>query len=129
MISYSLYRETTLAGINSGIFAYVAHPDIFFEAYPSFDEHAERACKEICRAAAIMDTPLEFNISGFARSHDQGTGFPNADFWKTAAECGCSAIIGFDAHSHTSLLRTEEYDRALTILDALNIPRIERIEL
>ena len=119
------YRVSALAGINSGAFAYMAHPDLFLLTYPAFDTRAEQVSREICRAAAILDLPLEFNISGFRRSDECHRGFPHPDFWRIAAEEGNKAIIGVDAHSHTALSANEDYVRAVAILDKLHIERIE----
>ena len=121
------YRASALAGINSGVFSYMAHPDLFMHTYPAFDERAEQVTREICRAAAIMDLPLEFNISGFRLGDENGRGFPHPDFWRIAAEEGNRAIIGVDAHSHTALQSHEDYARAIAILDQLHIERIETL--
>ena len=121
------YRQSALAGINSGAFAYFAHPDLFLRTYPAFDDRAEQTSYEICRAAAIMDLPLEFNISGFRLGEEEGRGFPHPEFWRIAAREGNKAIIGFDAHSHTALQAEDDYNRALHILDNLHIERIETL--
>ncbi len=121
------YRESALRGINSGVFSYFAHPDLFLRTYPVFDERAHKVSQEICRAAAILDLPLEFNISGFHFEDDCRRGFPHPEFWKIAAQTGNKAIIGFDAHSHAALRSDADYQRAVAILDTLQIERIDRL--
>ena len=121
------YRKSALAGINSGIFTCLAHPDLFMRTYPAFDEDARRVSYEICRAAAIMDLPLEFNLSGFRMSDEGEHGFPHPDFWHIAAECGNKAIIAYDAHSHTALQNDDYYEQSIAILDKLHIERIDTL--
>lgn len=121
------YRQSSLRGINSGVFSYFAHPDLFLRTYPAFDERAEKVSYEICRAAAIMDLPLEFNISGFRFADECRRGFPHPDFWRIAAACGNKAIIGYDAHTHSALRSDDNYLRAVAILDKLHIERIDTL--
>ncbi len=111
------YRQSALRGINSGAFCCMAHPDLFLRTYPVFDEQARKVSQEICRAAAIMDLPLELNLSHL----------PHLDFWKIAAACGNKAIIGFDAHMHTALRNDAAYEQAVALLEHLGIERIETL--
>ena len=62
------YAETTIAGMESGLFVYLAHPDLFLESYPRFDGDAKRVCRELCEAAKRLNMPLEYNILGFLRA-------------------------------------------------------------
>lgn len=47
-----LYEESTIEGMESGLFAYLAHPDLFMRSYPEFDKHCISVSRHICRAAA-----------------------------------------------------------------------------
>lgn len=102
------YMETTIAGMETGRFVYLAHPDLCLEGYPVFDDAAKQVSREICLAAKRLNMPLEFNILGFNRhSSDNahgGIGYTNDHFWEVAAETGgIRAIIGADAHSPEEL--------------------------
>ncbi len=125
------YADSAVAGINSGIFSCFAHPDLFMRSYPQFDEHARRISHELCRAAAAMDLPLEYNLSGyeFLKNSKTGLCFPSPEFWRIAAEYGLKAIIGYDCHQYTSMLNQESYDRAVNELNQLGIERIDRMPL
>lgn len=101
------YMETTIAGMESGMFAYLAHPDLFLHRYPAFDGDAKRICRELCKAAKRLNLPLEYNLLGRERqaeSRSRGyVGYTSPEFWEIAAETGNRAILGVDAHSPADL--------------------------
>lgn len=119
------YGQRTLFGMGTGLYDYLAHPDLFMHMYPEFDADCRAVSVDICQAAKALDLPLEFNLLGYGR-HDQERargwqGYPCEGFWQIAAETGCKAIIGFDAHEPGALAQIALYERALAALDALGI--------
>jgi len=123
------YARLTLAGIASGLYDCLAHPDLFLQAYPQFDDTCRKASRDICQAARAMNLPLEYNLSGFynTRRRRGGIGYPSLDFWQIAAQEGCQAIIGVDAHSPERLLDAPLYDLARQHLKALGIREAEAL--
>ena len=119
------YAERTIAGMRTGLFDYVAHPDLYCHLYPRFDAECAAAAEDICVAAKALDIPLEYNLLGVqyhAREAGLGRlGYPCPRFWEIAAEQGCKAIIGFDAHRPEALERRDDYDRALAFLTGLGL--------
>lgn len=101
------YAQTTIAGMETGMFSYLAHPDIFLHRYRSFDEHAEKACRQICETAKRLDMPIEYNLLGHSRSEISRSkgyvGYCSPEFWDIAKEYGNRCIIGVDAHSPQQL--------------------------
>lgn len=101
------YMETTIAGMESGLFLYLAHPDLFLHRYPEFDAAARSVCRELCEAAKRLDMPIEYNILGHKRqpgSRSRGfVGYTSPEFWEIAAETGNRAILGVDAHAPEDL--------------------------
>ena len=123
-----MYEESALEGIESGLFAYMAHPDLFMRSYARFDERCEKISRSICRRAAQLNLPLEYNVSLIEYNEIKRiTGFPHPDFWRIAAEEGCTAIIGMDAHNNRDLERPVYYDRSVSVLEGLGIKRIDTI--
>ena len=95
-----LYKENVIDGINSGLFRYVAHPDMFMQNYKEFDETAKKASADICLAAKRKNIPLEYNIYGIRKSALAGRElYPVENFWHIAGEVGNSVILGIDAHN------------------------------
>ena len=58
------YAERTIAGMRTGLFDYVAHPDLYCHLYPRFDAECAAAAEDICVAAKALDIPLEYNLLG-----------------------------------------------------------------
>ena len=125
------YVETTLGGMESGLFAYLAHPDLYLHSYPEFDETAEWAAHELCRAAKRLNMPLEYNLLGMKRnprSREAGyIGYTSDEFWRIAAATGNRAVIGADAHSPAEANCADLFLKARHYLAGLNIEVIDRL--
>lgn len=122
-----LYEESAIEGMESGLFCYLAHPDLFMRSYPKFDHHCTTISRHICRAAARLHIPLEYNIGRWYFGETEENGrltYPTPAFWKIAANEGCTAIIGLDAHDHRELLNPISYLKAQQDLKAYGIPVI-----
>ena len=70
--------------------------------------------RHICRTAARLHIPLEYNIGyvAYNEAHNLQT-YPCPDFWHIAANEGCTAIIGLDAHNNKDLETPVYYNRAI----------------
>lgn len=129
-----LYTERTVAGMRTGLFSCLAHPDLVMRGYPVFDAACADMAYTLCRVAGEMGLPLEYNLMGneYKRRTDlpwKGIGYPDDHFWKIAAEMGCTAVIGLDSHRAGHVLETKEYTDAAAYLDDLGIKRTEEIAL
>lgn len=126
------YARRTIAGMETGLFDYVAHPDLFCHVYDRFDADCRAASRDLCQAAATLDIPLEYNLLGIqyhARAREQDKlGYPCPRFWEIAAECGCRAIMGFDAHQPEHLSRLELWRKGLDFLAGLGIETLEYLD-
>ena len=127
------YGERTLAGMATGLYDYIAHPDLFMNTYPEFDADCRAVSRDLCQAAKALNMPLEFNLLGADRSEANFIhgfeGYPCPGFWEIAAETGCRAIIGFDAHRPDFLTRDDLYDDAREALKVLGMEVVEKLEL
>lgn len=124
------YVNTTIKGMESGIYAYLAHPDLFLRGYGEFDEAAEAACHAICKRAKELDFILEYNLAGLRYSRQSGTvGYPHPKFWEIAAEYKCKAIVGVDAHNNRHLELEKEFDEAVIYLKALGLELVNEIPM
>ena len=91
--SIAQYADESIMGIESGVFTYVAHPDMmnFFGDASVYDEQMRR----ICKSARQHGMPLEINLLGIR----SGRKYPQERFWKIAGEEACDVVFGFDAHA------------------------------
>lgn len=122
------YEESAIKGMESGLYAYFAHPDLFMRSYPVFDTHCESISKRICGKAVQLNIPLEYNIGYEAANEARGiTTYPHPIFWEIASNAGCMAIIGMDAHENESLENTMFYIRAVDRLKQLGIKVIDTL--
>lgn len=122
------YVDTALAGLQTGLFSCLAHPDLFLYGYPRFDAEARQASRDLCAGARSMGVPLEYNLLGLEKQAEgvPGLGYPHIAFWEIAAEEGCTAIIGVDAHRPEALLEYG-YEEACAMLDSLGIRRVSTL--
>ena len=102
------YKNTLIRGMETGYFAYVAHPDYFMGGYGDFDRTCRQISEEICDAALRLNMPLEFNFAAIRRGKVEiGSTerylYPHQDFWKIAKRKGCKMVLGLDAHAPMEL--------------------------
>ena len=86
------YVDRIIAGIDSGRYRYLAHPDLlnFHGSSELYREHFTR----LCRHLKEKDIPVEINLLGLS----SGRHYPSHRFFSIAQEVGNTAIIGCDAH-------------------------------
>ncbi|NOY81143.1 MAG: histidinol-phosphatase [Kiritimatiellaeota bacterium] len=97
------YADYLIASIRSGLFAFIAHPDLFGNAYPTWDADCRACSQAIIEASLEMDLPLEINAYGLRKPYvDTPAGrrpkYPWRPFWELAGELGAPAIVSSDAH-------------------------------
>lgn len=97
------YVATFIQAMESGLFLFMAHPDVFANDYPRWDATATAAARDISRASVALGVPLEINTNGMRKPKvpgDQGPRwpYPIEPFWAVAAEEGVTAVVSSDAH-------------------------------
>ncbi len=97
------YTDALIAGIESGLFAFIAHPDHFAAGYLRWDSEAEACSRSIIAAARDRGVLLEINGNGFRKPPVEENGrarppYPHRRFWEIAAGYGSPAICNSDAH-------------------------------
>jgi histidinol-phosphatase (PHP family) len=86
--------------METGLFLYLAHPDVMLGRYPVFDETAAEVSRKLCREAKRLNIPMEYNLYGVYKGVKPGClGYPCDAFWRIAAEENCTAVVGVDAHN------------------------------
>jgi len=120
------YVTTVTDAMKTGVFTYVAHPDIFH-----FIGDETVYCEEIrkiCITSRELSIPLEINFLGIR----DGRHYPNERFWNIAAQEKSPVTFGFDAH-HTphaydavSLIAAKEFVKKLH-LNYIGEPKIKRL--
>ena len=107
------YVEMTEKGVRTGMFAYLAHPDLFMRRYGKFDENCRAAAKDLCAMCKESGLPMEYNLHDRYRLGPLNRdGYPHPAFFEIAYDAGVEVIIGVDAHEPEELSDPRERDRA-----------------
>jgi len=104
------YAEGVSDAIKTGVFSYVAHPDIF--NFTGDEEIYRKEMKKICEASRECDIPLEINLLGIREKRN----YPNDVFWKIAGEVGSPVVFGFDAHDTRAAYDAESIPKAYELV-------------
>jgi histidinol-phosphatase (PHP family) len=118
------YVDSVIAGMETGSFVYLAHPDLI--NYQGMDSVYEWEMTRLCRRMKELDIPLEINMLG------KGEGarhYPADRFWQIAGQVGNRVILGADAHCARQLRDMDSYQGCMWIVDKYNLNLIKRLEL
>ena len=117
------YLSQVTEGLDSGLFTYLAHPDL--PDYDGGDSKAyEKFALDLCEACKKRDIPIELNLLGLKT----GRHYPNPEFFRVAGALQNKVILGYDAH------RTEDFSiptlqRAHAMVEKYNLNLIDDVEL
>ena len=105
------YTEHLISGMATGLFMYVAHPDIFMCITDKWNDLTKKYAKQIIDAAIKYDLPLEINLAharyyGMRQFAGAYTYFeyPFTPFWEMVAKSKAKVVIGFDSHRPIDVL-------------------------
>ena len=105
------YANDLIDGMQSGLFTYVAHPDIYVAWCGEWNKRAYDIAHRIAFTSKLTGIPLEINcgyresIETIARA-DCLT-YPSNYFWDIVGEYGCPVVIGVDAHNPLDYEKTQ----------------------
>lgn len=104
---YGKYVQEMIA---SGLFAFIAHPDLFGVCYRKWDADTVSCSRDILAAAEEHDVGLEINALGLAKIARKKPNnpyplYPWLPFWELATEYKVKTIVNADAHRPEDLIR------------------------
>lgn len=94
------YVDDVITGIKTGLFVYLAHPDLFMRYKDMWTPEIEYQSRRLLKACEQYNFPIEINMTDF-RNNVEGNfykGYPNMNFFKVAKEYKLRYVIGIDAH-------------------------------
>lgn len=131
------YVDAVVLAIKSGMYKYVAHPDLFINGYQSWDEHIIAQSRRIIEAAIEQDIPLEINLGGarwitltnfeviLGYHLDVDFLYPYSNFWKLVGEYKDAKVcIGVDAHKPENFI-SSGIEVALKYIDEYHLNCID----
>ena len=105
------YVDFTIEGMKTGLFTYLAHPDLI--NYTGPDDIYCRHMRKLIEASIDLKLPLEINVYGFV----DGRWYPCDRFFKLASEYKPQFIIGCDAHTPKIVRRPEHIEGFVDFLN------------
>ncbi len=116
-----LYVTQVLAGLSTGDFLYLAHPDM--AGYDYSEETWQREYRRLCEGAKRMDVPLEINLLGIR----SGRWYPDERFYKIAADVGNKIVLGMDAHSPEGISDRRGIEMAEKMVKKFGLQLVEKL--
>ena len=118
------YVDAVVAGICSGYYTYVAHPDVF--NYRTGDSSVyQKEMMRICEASLECGVPLEINFLGIR----QGRYYPTPLFWEMVGDVQAPVTFGMDAHSPDVAADFKSIETAATLVEKYHLNYIGKPKL
>ena len=109
------YVDTVIEGARTGVFTYIAHPDII--GYVGDCDIYRGEMLRLAEESLRLGIPLEINALGIRENRL----YPNELFWQIVSEVGSPVTFGFDAHSKDTAYHQASLDRAMEIVKKYNL--------
>ena len=113
------YVDLVIDGMETGKYAYVAHPDLIH--YIGSDEIYERHMLRLCQYLKAHNIPVEINLLGVVEHRHYTSG----RFLRIAQKAGNSAIIGCDAHTPDRLSNVAYIQNCLDLAKMYDLPVVD----
>ena len=90
-----IYSDTVCDGLNTGLFGFLAHPDLCVLGYaPGWDKECESCMRQIFAECEKLDIPVEINGAGAYENR----GYPGREAFLLSKEYKLRYLINMDAH-------------------------------
>ena len=124
------YFDSIVEGIASGLYSYVAHPDIIMAYGRVWDENVKDGFTAIIDASIEHNIPLEINGQGLLREKircekGERAPYPYDPFWELVLERNIPVICNSDAHRPQDLVHG--LHKARDYAQSMNLEIISRL--
>lgn len=119
----SQYVNQVIEGMETGMFTYIAHPDLV--PYRKDMDFYRSEMSRLCKKAKEKNIPLEINLLGI----EQRRWYPFDVFWEIAAKTGNDVILGCDAHEPDSVGNKKVEDEGCEYAAKFGLNLLKDIEL
>ena len=111
----SAYVTQVLAGLATGDFLYLAHPDIPGAHFSP--EAVEREYTRLCDGAKRMQIPLEINFLGLRTNR----AYPSEKFFEIVSKIGNDVVFGCDSHEPETIFDVETEAKANKMVEKYHL--------
>ena len=94
------YADEVCSGLETGLFTFLAHPDVPIHGYLNPDRPFMDAMARIFRLCEDRDIPVEINANGMGRRR----GYPCRAVWELACNYKLRVLVCADAHHVQDLI-------------------------
>ena len=124
------YGQRVCQALDTGLFLYLAHPDVFMNRQDEFTPACAQTAHTIAKKLVELDIPAEINIRGILKGRKEFKSglryyYPHKEFWTIMAQYPIRCLIGVDAHDPDELLNLSIIEKAHEELTGLNINFIQ----
>ena len=103
------YTEYLCHMMESQLFTFIAHPDIFGSSYLDWNADLNSCSRDILRTAEETQIPLEINGNGLRKKYlNSSVGFrppyPWRPFWELATEFNIKVVCNSDCHNPNDVI-------------------------
>lgn len=124
------YGKMVCEALDTGLFLYLAHPDVFMNRQTQFTDACKQVSHMIAKKLVELDIPAEINVRGITKGKkefDNGLRYyyPHKDFWTIMSEYPIRCLYGVDAHDPKDLLDKKVIKIAQEELAGLNLNLIQ----
>lgn len=125
------YVDLCIEGMKTGVFIYLAHPDLFL-MNNTFDQHAYNQSKRLIEASIEYGVYLEYNAGGLRQGINTKTKrelyrYPKFDFWNIVKQLNAEVVLGADAHMPNEI-NDQAYQLAIKEIEDLKLNLIKDID-
>jgi histidinol-phosphatase (PHP family) len=126
------FADYTIEMMETGLFDFIAHPDLFGNCYLRWDADAAACSRDMLQASAELGVGMEINALGLRKQahkkkDDPHPLYPWIPFWEEATHFDVRVIVNSDAHRPIDLqARTGAAQRIADDLglDSMDVTRI-----
>ena len=117
------YVDSVIAGIKTGKFTYICHPDLI--NFTGNIDFFKTEMTRLCKTAKEVNIPLEVNGLGT----DEHRNYPNPLFWKIAESVGNTALVGMDVHRPDLMTNQDVFNQCQNIITTHHLPSPSFVDL
>ena len=117
------YVSTVITAIKSGVFTYIAHPDLI--NYTGDENIYKNEISKLCKSSLDYNVPLEINFLGIRDNRN----YPCELFWEIAGDIKSPVTFGFDAHSVMSAYDGDSLKKANELVEKYKLNYIGKAEI
>lgn len=127
------YINAVLQAIDSGLIAYIAHPDLILNSFDIISDEVLNKLEVIIIKCKEKNIPLEVNMGGLRYydyhrtdiDDDYSKMYPYKEFFKLVKKHDVPVIVGVDAHDPNDFFKEKYFDYIESFIKELDLKVID----